>query len=875
MFHYFNTVTDDKGNSLPGFQVEVVQLSDGQTVVPIFADENSTPIQTVSGVANRAVADAAGNYDFFVNEGTYSLRFYDAKGGFLKSQRFLPFYGAEQVTNVLSNAPVVEELLGTDQIPIVRGGIVDVISADDFAQFFNFGPPVFETSPSISGAAEVGQVLIANDGIVSGGSITGRNWLKDGGVLVGETNPTYTIIADDEGSQISLQVSASGPFGNTTETSAPIGPVTSATLEPGASWNGNVDTGFAGGEAAPIDPVRTVAKPAARFIVPPAQTFTDDLLVIVRAEALNAGTLIDGVQKVRFNYEGAAIDVADAKYHDFTDANGNPVSYLGYAVTLKKPSGTQGEARLFAEVVPSDPAMQSRVLQMTTFPKDNQYEVEVTVDPDQPEVESVNYQSITRALRAAVVNGGSDNVRITVMKTGDYELDRPDSLSYQTGSYIVIDAAPGVTCTIKRPVADFGTLSMRTRIGALWFKGENVVIDFSTWGELYKENTGNQTVLDGVTITNSNGRDSLFLGGTPPGNQWRFRGAAFFMECEVTEVEDVFRNALLVRGCTGSNLSGDIFSGARCVINSSSVDFSSQFFRTPEDAFTIEYTGSAATGTVSLTGTSDQSAGRDLRLIEDGVTVATYTIFQSRTMQQVIDFVNGEADWQAVEAIPATQRRASALTAEGTPAFGSFSNADAKTAPLQMIAAFDLHEDFYASGGGVQENIIFAESIGYNTEGAQLFHLKDATDFYDGVFVNNAVHPSGTTLDFSNFQANFSHLVFCHNSVARQTSRLFTGSGRSFDSRCLFSNNAVQSLVWDGPPDGDLVIDSNHTVTAAPAGATNNTTGGSTSSLWVDVEAGDFTPTGELLTNLKTPVFATDINGEDRAASDAAGAVKS
>lgn len=94
MFHYLNVITDDNGNALPGWQVEVVQLSDGETVVPIFSDENSTPIVTVSGVANRAVADAAGNYDFFVPNGTYSLRFYDDQGGFQKTLRYLPMYGS-------------------------------------------------------------------------------------------------------------------------------------------------------------------------------------------------------------------------------------------------------------------------------------------------------------------------------------------------------------------------------------------------------------------------------------------------------------------------------------------------------------------------------------------------------------------------------------------------------------------------------------------------------------------------------------------------------------------------------------------------------------------------------------------------------------
>lgn len=642
---------------------------------------------------------------------------------------------------------------------------------------------------------------------------------------------------------------------------------------PGDGWNGTVDSGFASGTAAPTDPTRTTAKPAARFLTPPAQTFTDELLVIVQAWALDASSLIGGVEKVVFNYEGRAIDITEARLHNLTDANGSTAFYYGYAVTLKKPSGTEGEARLYAEVIPSDAAMQSRVLEMTTFPKASQYESEVTVDPDEPEVESVNYQTITNALRAAVVNGGSDSVRITVMKTGDYEINRPGSLTYETESYIVIDAAEGVTATIKKPAADANDLFMRPRIGTLWFRGSNFVFDFATWGEMYREGGAKEMVLDGVTITNSNGRDSLFVGG-PHLGAWRFRGQPYCLECIASETQDTFRNAALVRGCTGANLSGDVFSAAKCVVNSTSADFSSEYFRTPEDAFTIQYSGAAATAAITMTGNSDDS-GRQFRLIENGSTIDTYTTSYSGTIQQVIDWVNTHSDWLAVAASPASLRRQTALTAEGTSAFGSFSNLDAKTSPVQMIAAFDLHEDLYASGGGVQENLIFTGNLAYNTEGAQLFHLKDATDVYDAAFVNNAVHPSGDTLDFSNLQAVFSHFAFAHNSVARQTFRMFTGSGRDFDTRCVIANNAMQSLAWNGSPDADLVIDSNHTATAAPSGATNHTTGGSTSTLWADVESGDFTPTGELLSNLKSPIASLDINGDERADPDAAGAVKS
>lgn len=93
MFHWFGVVTNTKGDSLPNWQVECVQLADGVTVVPIYADENLTPILTASGIADRAKSDSSGNYDFFVPEGTYSLRFYDANGVFQRLQRYLPMYG--------------------------------------------------------------------------------------------------------------------------------------------------------------------------------------------------------------------------------------------------------------------------------------------------------------------------------------------------------------------------------------------------------------------------------------------------------------------------------------------------------------------------------------------------------------------------------------------------------------------------------------------------------------------------------------------------------------------------------------------------------------------------------------------------------------
>lgn len=69
MFHYFGTVTNTRGDSLAGWSLEV---RNGDAVVPIYSDDNATPLPN-----NRAVTDAAGNADFYVADGVYSLRYYD------------------------------------------------------------------------------------------------------------------------------------------------------------------------------------------------------------------------------------------------------------------------------------------------------------------------------------------------------------------------------------------------------------------------------------------------------------------------------------------------------------------------------------------------------------------------------------------------------------------------------------------------------------------------------------------------------------------------------------------------------------------------------------------------------------------------------
>ncbi|MEO0829170.1 MAG: hypothetical protein AAFY03_01770, partial [Pseudomonadota bacterium] len=158
-------------------------------------------------------------------------------------------------------------------------------------------------------------------------------------------------------------------------------------------------------------------------------------------------------------------------------------------------------------------------------------------------------------------------------------------------------------------------------------------------------------------------------------------------------------------------------------------------------------------------------------------------------------------------------------------------------------------------------------------EGAQMIHLKDASSLTDSAFVNNALHPSGPVLDFTNIATDCSHVVFAHLSLARQTMRLRTESGAKFDARCAILGSAIANISWGGSVDPDLTIDANHTTGAAPSGATNHSQGGTSASQFVDVDQGDFTPAGELLVNLKPAKVSRNRNGSLRADSGPAGAI--
>jgi hypothetical protein len=203
MFHYLDTITNTKGDSLPGWQVECVLLSDGSTVVDIYADENGTPIASVSGVTNRAISDAEGNYDFFVDVGDYSLRFYSAEGIYQRLVRYVNMTGATSVggvpeatgANVWSG--VGDEYVSPDAVLAACTPVALTSSATitpDFAAGANFTLTLAHNTtlanPSnMKPGLSCGTITITQDGTGSRTMAYGSKWKFPGGAQLLSTDP--------------------------------------------------------------------------------------------------------------------------------------------------------------------------------------------------------------------------------------------------------------------------------------------------------------------------------------------------------------------------------------------------------------------------------------------------------------------------------------------------------------------------------------------------------------------------------------------------------------------------------------------------------------------------------------------------------------
>ncbi|MEL7444648.1 MAG: hypothetical protein AAGK02_02410 [Pseudomonadota bacterium] len=660
-------------------------------------------------------------------------------------------------------------------------------------------------------------------------------------------------------------------------------------LTPSEQWDGTAGSGFT---ALPLDPVRTIAKPACRLIVPPNQRFTDRLTMGVMAMANNSGSMFEnfGLSHVRVHFEGATLDIAAPSQRTLTDANGIERKYVGWWVELTKPANSEGVAHLYFEAVPTNTSMQSRVIgPYSVFPSASLFDGELELAAGAIEVPGAVYNN-WRSAASHIKAMAWDSARITVTEPGEYDI-RTVAGGYDPASWIVTEAStPGV---IFKNMSGFvnDNSRMRPRVANLCWRGSNLTIDFDESVTYFVEN-GEYVWLDGCNVTNRSaaGKEQLFRGG-PPNVPQRFREGTWFTEAICSQLHNPAHDAELVRGGTWTDTSADVFSEAKCVVFTQCHDHETYFFNTDRDALTVEYVGAASSATLE---SQDIGNHRMFTARVDGFVEGTFTVgFEDEDwlgiatdtdgylVSDVVNWLNTLPNWSAT--LLDDTFRGGQISLPGEKAT-EFAPVDVKQAPVTFITVFDLHADWYQKRiNSDSENVILAFNTVINIAAQNIFTSPSGEGIRDFFVVGNAFYNrlDDTPNTASSQQksqigeADFSHYVWAHNTMASQEIVL-DADNAIFDQHCLIANNAVNAIRWrDDVPDTALTISNNHIVEGetAPPGSFGTSIGGNPTTLFADAPNGDFTPQGALL-NAQTPATtAYDLTGKARGSMSTPGAV--
>lgn len=650
-------------------------------------------------------------------------------------------------------------------------------------------------------------------------------------------------------------------------------------LWPAQGWTGTAGSGFA---SAPTDPVRLTAKPAMRLIVPPNQAYTDSVLVGVSAFANDGGSMLEnlGIRSVIVHYEGNKVEIGQPSYQTFDDANGRLVKYLGWWVRLKH-DGRHGDANLFFEAIPRDATMQNRVMGPYLFmPSQNLHDLEVTIAPSQPEIAGSRYSSIRNALAYAASKGAHRPRILLVEQRDDYTLEAIGTRYTSAKGYATIEAS--VPVTIK--ATSYVPGAPRTGYDGLHFRGRNITIDHRDMEIIHQEGRGNQHWFDGMTIMVSGGSaycNPETLGPKPYGVA---RNNPWFTECDISSLPNMAVGASLARGCRLSDGLGDAFTDARCVIGNLVENFDQcAVWAKDVPAFTVSYSGEAASATIELSDYSDAATRTFTARVNDAV-VSTFEVTKAAgritPCSAVVDWLNGIPGFAA--SLQNNTRRATMCSLNGMKGT-AFGPTNVKGVTLQVVTMLDLHADFWQHLlEGIEENVIVTDNVVREFVG-QCFFVSSPAQARDFVFVNNSfaakkVFGQYSRKDYIASQiarsGRKSHLVFAHNSMT-QAWAFRTEDGMEIDDYCLFANNVAPSVTWRGAPNEHIRIANNHlfAMTSPPAGASGTTMGGTEDEIWPREAAGDFTPAGALLSSLSRPCLAWDAKGRRRADLDVPGAV--
>lgn len=207
--------------------------------------------------------------------------------------------------------------------------------------------PVFTTQPSITGSPIVGQTLTASDGVISNGTVSARQWLRNGTAIGGATGATYLLAAADAATSVSVRISATGAGGSVDATSNGV-TVTAATVK--ITISGTPPTTGQVGQAYSFTP--TTANGSG------TKSFTLSSGTLLGGLSFNTGTgAITGTPTVAGTMNGLVVTVNDSTGSASTTATNVTIA----AAVAQLPSG------LIQRLMPWDVPAQADNSDITTL----------------------------------------------------------------------------------------------------------------------------------------------------------------------------------------------------------------------------------------------------------------------------------------------------------------------------------------------------------------------------------------------------------------------------------------------------------------------------------------------------------------------------
>lgn len=380
-------------------------------------------------------------------------------------------------------------------------------------------------------------------------------------------------------------------------------------MAPSLAYNGTPGSGG----TAPVDGVRTTAKPAILWLRPSDMRLVTNKRICVDADAKG------GISRIDFWFEGTVATAA--KITDtYTNALGTIVSQQDvYCVDLDASAtravSTTGSAKLLATAYPNDTTMQPRTIggpqfpaadptydtiayggnyPFTLYPRTAENDTSVTVCPS-----SCTYPTLQAAFNVLQATSFEAPL-ITITASGSYTLANATGTEKSSVNRAVITVAPGVSAVLGQTGITYNNpLTWDVRLGwdGVEFRGNpggSLTIDQKWLRAL--QFASKPTWFNGITFTNStnNIQDLYWNGNTaPPGGS---TSGAYNDDLTITHTGGQLINARYSKNSTVYDTAGDVIYASHYA------------FRTRTDTYNVSYTASNVNGfTIGYTGTGVKS----------------------------------------------------------------------------------------------------------------------------------------------------------------------------------------------------------------------------------------------------------------------------